>query len=139
VGGQEQVRARGARGGARRRAEQRAGERDSEEREEGEREGGKRKKKREKEKEKEREREKKRERESRGGIHGGDHGVGRACVPVGDTQRIVRNEGKKEMGRRLNSGVGTAIFREIGSPGGERFLKRVELNNEKILKIIFSA
>ena len=55
---------------------------------------------------------------SRGGFHGGDHGVGRARASVGDTQRIARNEGKKEMGQRLNSGVGTAIFREIGSSDG---------------------
>ena len=34
--------------------------------------------------------------------------AGRARAPVGNAQRDMRNEGKKRMGRRLNSGVGTA-------------------------------
>jgi hypothetical protein len=66
--------------------------------------------------------------------------AGRAHAPVGDAQRVAQNEGKKGMGRRMNSGVGTAKNRREGLRGiwsSDR--KRFELSDEKVLKIIFGA
>ena len=87
--------------GVRRRAERFAGEHDSEEREEGEREGGEKEKGKRKGKGE-------REKERVAAGFTAATAAGRARAPVGDAQRVARNEGKKRMGWRLNSGVGTA-------------------------------
>ena len=94
----------------------------------------KRKEEKKKKKEKERKRERKK-REARGGFLDGNRGAGWARTAVG-RHAARRTEREKEKD-------GTTI--EIGCRDGENFwvgirgLGMIELNDEKVLKIIFSA
>ena len=71
-----------------------------------EKEGEKERKKKKKGERRKKERE--REREIAPAEFAAATAAGQARAPIGNAQRDMRNEGKKRMGRRLNSGVGTA-------------------------------